>query len=104
MLNTIADSLKIITTKINRTIKIYPNPVQRGNTINVSLGLKQTGLYQIQITDAAGRIVLQKQINIPAKEYIEQVQTDSRWGSGVYYIRVFDNNNKPISKCSFIVK
>jgi hypothetical protein len=26
------------------------------------------------------------------------------WGSGVYYIRVFDNNNKPINKASFIVQ
>ncbi|MEP7254471.1 MAG: carboxypeptidase-like regulatory domain-containing protein [Ferruginibacter sp.] len=86
------------------SLKIYPNPVQHGNTINVSLKLKQTGNHNIQITDATGRIVLQKQTNIQAKEYIEQVQTDSRWASGVYYLNIFDNNNKPISKSSFIVK
>ncbi len=86
------------------SIRVYPNPVQRGNAFNISLKLKQTGNYNIQITDASGRIVLQKQTNIPTKDYIEKLQTENRWGSGLYYIRVFDTNNKPISKTNFIVQ
>lgn len=99
-----ADMKARIVTKLTDSLKVYPNPVQKGTALSVSLKLKQPGAYSIQVTDATGRIVLQKQINIPAKEYIEQVQSGSRWGSGIYYIRVFDNNNKPISKASFIVQ
>ncbi|MEO6539808.1 MAG: carboxypeptidase-like regulatory domain-containing protein [Ferruginibacter sp.] len=100
--NTISDSLNMIATKINGAIKIYPNPVHRGTAFNVALKLKQTGQYQIQITDVTGRVVLQKQINAVAKELTENIASDSRWSSGVYYISLIDNKNKLISKTSFI--
>ncbi|MEO6251951.1 MAG: carboxypeptidase-like regulatory domain-containing protein [Ferruginibacter sp.] len=100
--NTITDSLKMFATKLTGALKIYPNPVQRGNTFNIALKLKQTGLYQIQITDATGRVVLQKQINVPGKEFTESIQADSRWSSGAYYISLIDSNNKLINKTSFI--
>jgi TonB-dependent SusC/RagA subfamily outer membrane receptor len=97
-----------IKTRINTiftdSLKIYPNPVQRGDQINISLKLKQTGNHNIQIADATGRIVLQKQINAVTKGYTEKIPTDSRWSSGVYYIRVFDKSNKFISTNSFIVR
>ncbi len=99
-----ADIKARIITRLTDSLKIYPNPVQKGTALSVSLKLKQAGTYIIQVTDAAGRIVSQKQTNILSKEHIEQVQTDNRWGSGVYYIRVFDNNNKLINKASFIVQ
>ena len=100
--NTITDSLKIIATKINGAIKIYPNPTQRGNTLNIALKLKQAGLYQIQITDATGRIVLQKQVNAVSKEFTENIAADARWSSGVYYISLIDNKDQLINKTSFI--
>jgi TonB-dependent SusC/RagA subfamily outer membrane receptor len=87
--------------KEDNEIKIYPNPVQHGNTINISLKLKQTSLYQIQIIDVQGRIVLQKQINVNTKEVTEKIFPDSRWSSGVYYINIIDNKNQLISKTSF---
>jgi TonB-dependent SusC/RagA subfamily outer membrane receptor len=100
--NTIADSLKMFATKLTGAIKVYPNPVQRGNAFNVALKLKQTGLYQIQITDATGRIVLQKPVNALTKEFTENIAADSRWSSGIYYISLIDNKNKLINKTSFI--
>lgn len=98
-----ADIKARIITRLSDSLKVYPNPVQKGTAFSISLKLKQAGNYNIQITDAIGRIVLQKQTNIPTKEYREKLQTDRRWGSGIYFIRVFDNNNKPINKASFIV-
>jgi|GEM_PF-618461 len=101
---TFTDSIKLITAKITGTLKISPNPVQRGNAFNLSFKLKQTGLYNIQIADAAGRIVLQKQITAAAKDCTHQIQTDNRWSSGVYYIRVLDSNNKMVSTASLILQ
>ena len=100
----ITDSLKMVATKITGSLKIYPNPVQRGNTFNISLKLKETGLYQIEITDAAGRVVLQKQIHAVLKEFTEKLLTDSRWSSGVYYISIIDNKNQLVNKSSFILQ
>jgi TonB-dependent SusC/RagA subfamily outer membrane receptor len=102
MRSRIADSLRMVATKITGGIKIYPNPVQHGNTFNISLKLKQTGLYQILIADAAGRVVLQKQIHAVLKEFTEKIQADTRWSSGVYYISLVDNKNKLVNKSSFI--
>ena len=101
---TVYDSLKLITTNLYGTFKIYPNPVQRGNLFTLALKLKQAGKYNIQIVDAAGRIVLQKQINATAKEFMDKVQTDSRWSSGTYFIRVVDNNNRLISTNNLILQ
>lgn len=85
-------------------INIYPNPVQRGNLFTLALKLKQAGKYNIQIVDAAGRTVLQKQINTTAKEFIAKVQTDSRWSGGTYFVRVVDNNNRLISTNNLIIQ
>ncbi len=102
--STVYDSLKLITTNLYGTLKISPNPVQRGNSFTLSLKLKQTGNYNIQIVNAAGQIVLQKQTNNTAKEYIEKIQTNIRWSGGVYFIRVVDNNNKLISANNLILQ
>lgn len=84
--------------------KIYPNPVEKGQPFNISLKLKQTGNHGIQVADAGGRIILQKQINAQAKAHLETLQADGKWSGGIYYIRVFNNQNQLISKSSFIVR
>ena len=100
--STIADSLKMLATKLTGTIKIFPNPVQRGQQLSIALKLKEVGLYQMQITDAAGKIILQKQFTANAKEVTEKLLADSRWASGLYYLSIFDNKNNLTGKMSFI--
>ncbi|WP_462219062.1 carboxypeptidase-like regulatory domain-containing protein [Ferruginibacter sp.] len=87
--------------KNTSAVKIYPNPIQRGNSFSLSLKLKQAGMYNIQIVDAAGRVVLQKQTVALAKTHTEQMQTNSIWSSGIYYIRIFNDKNNFISTNSF---
>jgi hypothetical protein len=98
---TLADTVKLITTKITGAVKIYPNPIQRGNSFSISLKLKQAGMYNIQIVDAAGRVVLQKQTIAISKTHTEQMQTNSIWSSGIYYVRIFNDKNNFISTSSF---
>jgi CarboxypepD_reg-like domain/Carboxypeptidase regulatory-like domain/Secretion system C-terminal sorting domain len=102
--NTLTDTVKLITTKIAGALKIYPNPVQRGNLFTLAQKLKQPGKYNIQIVDAAGRTVLQKQIFATSKEFIDKVQTDSRWSGGTYFVRVVDSNNRLISTNNLILQ
>ena len=101
---TYMDTLKTITTKISGDLKIYPSPVQKGNSISIALKLKQAGAFNIQVINAAGLIVLQKQSTATAKQYIEEVQTGKDWSSGIYYIRIFDSNNKMISTSNFLIQ
>ena len=102
--NLFQDTIKTLLSSFNNSLKIYPNPVQRSSSFSIDLKLKQTGSYQIQITDATGRIVLQKQINALAKEVTEKILADNRWSSGAYYISIIDNKNQLVNKKSFIVR
>ncbi len=102
--NTFKDSLKIIATKITGALKIYPNPIQKGTAFTIGLKLKDAGTYNVQIIDAAGRMILQQQIVATAKQYTGQLQSASTWGSGVYFIRVFNGDNKMVSTNSILVQ
>ena len=96
------DTIATVKTLLTDSIKVYPNPVQRNTGFSVSLKVKQVGNYSLQVTDASGRILLQQKFSAIAKEHTEKVMTDNRWAGGVYYIRVFDTQNKLIRKSSFI--
>lgn len=99
------EKITIVKTFLTDSIKIYPNPVQRNSDFSVQLKLKQPGNnYSIFITDAAGRILLQQKFNASTKDHTEKIISDSRWAGGIYYIRVFDAQNKLINKSSFIVR
>jgi hypothetical protein len=99
--NIFTDSLKSMVSKINGTIKISPNPIQKGNPFMLTLKLKQEGTYNIQIANAAGQIVLQRQIYATAKGFTQQIPTGSRWASGIYYVRISDEKNSFINTSSF---
>jgi CarboxypepD_reg-like domain/Secretion system C-terminal sorting domain len=98
---TFTDSIKSIVSKVNGTMKISPNPIQKGNAFTLTLKLKQTGTYNIQIANAAGQVVLQRQTYATAKEFTQQIPTDGRWASGIYYVRITDEKNNFISTSSF---
>ncbi len=99
--NIFTDSLKLMVSKINGTIKIFPNPIQKGNPFTLTLKLKQTGTYNIQIASTAGQIVLQRQTYATAKEFTQQIPTDGRWPSGIYYVKGTDDKNNFIVTNSF---
>ncbi|MGG9964455.1 carboxypeptidase-like regulatory domain-containing protein [Ferruginibacter sp. SUN106] len=101
---TFSDSIKSVATKITGALKISPNPVQKGNAIKLTLKLKETGVFNIRITDAAGRIVVQKQSIATTKQYIEELPTNSSWGSGIYYVSIYSSNQKMISTSNFIIQ
>ena len=85
-------------------IKIYPNPVTKGNSFTVDMKLKHPGSYTIQIIDAAGRPVSEKKITASAKEYKEQFTSSSTWSGGVYYVKVVDDKGKLISTGSLVMQ
>ena len=101
---TLRDTVKLMTTKITGALKVYPNPVSRGTVLNIDLKIKQTGNYRVQVFDAAGKVVLQRQLTGVSKQQNMQMPTDIKWSAGIYYINVFDTNNKLISTNNFIVK
>lgn len=91
-------------TALNDSIKIYPNPVPRGTSFSVTLKLKQTGNYTLQIVDAAGKLLMQQQINMIGKIHQRNIQCDEHWNSGIYFLRVSGYGNKLAANSRFVIK
>jgi hypothetical protein len=91
-------------TAINDSIKIFPNPVQRGASFSVALKLKPANNYTLQVMDVTGRLLQQQQINATAKLITQNMQSSEQWSSGVYFIRIICNGNQLVSASRFVVE
>ncbi|TXH28373.1 MAG: T9SS type A sorting domain-containing protein [Cyclobacteriaceae bacterium] len=100
----LAETKAGLATLLGDSLKIYPNPVQRGQSFQVALKLKDAGYYHVQVTDASGKIVWQQVAGITARDQQVQVAADPRWAAGLYYIRIYNNKTSLIRKSSFIVQ
>ena len=69
---------------INNDILLFPNPVKDVLTIHIKIEDSQEVL--VVIYDATGKIVLEKQHNIPCELNIEHLT------SGTYWIQIFNGN------------
>lgn len=95
---------KFKTIEATNNMKVYPNPAMHGNSIQLDMNLKETGLYQVQVTDAVYRTVFYKRINAVSKQQNEKIVCDSKWAAGIYFIRIFDSKNSLVNESSFIVQ
>lgn len=90
--NTVSNRLPL--TKKN--IKIYPNPVARGNDIHISLSLKQSGNYKLELLDVDGRVVAVQPLLLTGKDQQENIPTELSWSKGIYWIRISAPKSKDI--------
>jgi len=73
---------------LKKDIKIYPNPIARGNAIQVDLSLKQAGEYKLELMDVQGRVVEVQKLVMATKTQKVTVPTQTNWSPGIYYIRI----------------
>lgn len=73
---------------LKKDVKVYPNPVVRGNSIQVSLALKQAGDYKLEVLNTAGQVILIQPLLMQTKEQLIDVHTSSGWSAGIYWIRI----------------
>jgi len=97
------DTLRSIMTSITGAAKIFPNPVSRGNSFNLSLNLKAAGDYNIEIISASGTLLMQKQIDIRTLKSTHQIATDNKWAAGLYFVRITDAVHKEIATCKLVL-
>jgi hypothetical protein len=97
------DTLRAIATSITGAAKIFPNPVVRGNSFSLSLNLKAAGDYNIEIISASGALLTHQQIEISSLKSTHQIATDSRWATGIYFVRLTDAVHKEIATCKLVL-
>lgn len=87
----------------NPVIKIYPNPISKGNAFTLDLNLKTTGNYTVQITSAAGSLLLERKINALVKKHSEQIVSSIDWSSGIYYLRIIDDKGIKVGTANLAI-
>jgi len=75
-------------------IKVYPNPVVSGTSINVGCQKLQEGYYTIQLTNQAGQQVLSKQAWIDGEVQVLNIDLPHT-ASGIYFLKL---TNKETNK------
>lgn len=85
-------------------VNIYPNPVPRGNTMQLLWVMKQKGPHIVLVNDAAGLLVWQQQVLSPAKNSKTTIPVNAGWSAGIYRLRIVNESGKVISENSFIVQ
>lgn len=85
-------------------VKIYPNPVARGNSFKVSLSLKQAGAYRMEILNAAGQIMHIQPLLMQTKEQVIDLHTQTAWSAGVYWLRISSSAIKNVYQSKIVVK
>jgi hypothetical protein len=78
------------------SVKLFPNPVIAGNSINALLRLEERGQYHVELIDAAGRVVWMKKLNIDATPYNLAIPTQSTMSRGLYFLRISGKRSQKI--------
>ena len=89
---------------LKKDIKVYPNPVARGNNVNVSLQLKQAGEYKLELLNTAGQVVHVQPLVMATSQEIISLPTQTAWAGGIYWIRISSPTIKNIYQGKILVQ
>jgi hypothetical protein len=79
----------------NNMVSIYPNPVS-GSQFKVTFDKSRAGRYDIALTDAQGRMLMNRRVNVRSSKQVETIQMKLKPAGGMYMIKVSDGNKKSI--------
>ena len=83
-------------------IVIAPNPVI--NDYKLKLTGLENGMYAIEIRNSIGQLQQKKNITINQYDHTESMTRNNTMATGVYYLNVYDKNNKQLKAIKFLVK
>ena len=84
-LSRIADSLSFLGIKA-AALSVYPNPVPRGSVINLSFRRGQAGPCHLGLFNAAGALILERNLELTGKTQMELLSIPSGLPAGMYFI------------------
>jgi hypothetical protein len=87
-----------------KEVRIYPNPVMRGNSIQVKLSLQQAGEYKLELMNAAGQVMLVQPLLMQTKEQQVDLYTQTKWSAGMYWIRISSTKSKNVYQAKVLLQ
>jgi hypothetical protein len=89
---------------LKKDVKIFPNPVVRGNSIQVKLALPQAGGYKLELLNAAGQVMMVQPLLMQTKEQQIDLNTQTNWSAGIYWVRITSPDTKNVFQAKVLVK
>jgi hypothetical protein len=89
---------------LKKDLKVYPNPVTRGNSIQVKLSLPQTGEYRLELLNTAGQVMLVQSLFMQTKEQQIDLYTQTKWSAGIYWVRISSNKMKNVFEAKVLLQ
>lgn len=87
-----------------KDVKVYPNPVAHGNTIQVELALKETGEHRVELLAANGQVMYASQVQVYAQKQTISVRTGADWSKGIYWLRITRQHAKNVYQAKVLVQ
>jgi hypothetical protein len=84
-------------------VSIYPNPV-KSNAFKVTFTNKNSGDYNVQLVDIAGRMISDKVVNVYNSGQVADVKINPSMTRGIYLVKVLSQENKEIYSRKIIVE
>lgn len=85
--------VKVMIGKTAPSISAYPTIIENGVT-GLQLNNMPAGKYDVRLINAAGQIVLIKQINYNGGNSVEEIRVDNSSSKGIYHLEVIGPDNK----------
>ena len=74
-----------------QNIKVFPNPVKKGQSLFINLTVSSNNAYKIELIDATGKSVLQRQQEVVAGENNILLPT-ADLAAGMYLVTISGND------------
>jgi hypothetical protein len=74
------------------SISVFPNPV-KGNTINLLFVNRETGIYQIRLSNNSGQVVYSGKLQVSNSYTSQPLNTNKKIASGIYQLEIKGPNN-----------
>jgi hypothetical protein len=101
---TTIEKVNRIISPLKNDVKLYPNPVMRGNNIQVKLSLPQAGDYKLELLNTAGQVMLIQPLFIQTKEQQIDLYTQSNWSAGIYWVRISSIQSKKVFEAKVLLQ
>lgn len=93
-----------VPTALKKDVKVYPNPVVRGNSLTVNLSLKQAGAYKLEVLNAAGQVMQVQPLLMQTKEQVIDLHIQVAWSAGIYWLRISSPDVKNVYQSKLIIQ
>ncbi|OQP52038.1 hypothetical protein A4H97_25835 [Niastella yeongjuensis] len=94
----------LIPAALKNDIKVYPNPVMRGNNIQAKLNLPLTGKYNLELLNTAGQVMLTQPLYIQTKGQLIDLYTQTNWSAGIYWLRISSTKMKNVFEARVLLQ